>query len=127
MLGLIFRDNRGRSEQIEFVIEANLDLVLLDTAVSNESNAGKATANASPLKRVLLTRPQSVKRYSARTDQLLVMAYWMPPPTVQPTRVVEKLLVPPKAPKGTPAGDTKAGPKMEKSVLNPPKATPPVP
>ena len=37
MLGLIFRDNRGRSEQIEFVIESDLDLVLPDVAVSNEA------------------------------------------------------------------------------------------
>jgi hypothetical protein len=36
-LGLIFRDDRGRSEQIEFVIESDLDLVLLDVAVSNEA------------------------------------------------------------------------------------------
>jgi hypothetical protein len=37
----------------------------------------------------------------------------MPPPAVQPTRVVEDSLEP------------KRG--IEKSVLNPPKATPPVP
>ena len=37
--GSIFRDNRGRSEQIEFVIESDLDLVLLDVAVSNEAKA----------------------------------------------------------------------------------------
>jgi len=38
-LGLIFRDDRGRSEQIEFVIDSGLDLVLLDVAVSNEANS----------------------------------------------------------------------------------------
>ena len=38
-LGLIFRHDRGRSEQIEFVIESDLNLVLLDVAVSNEAKA----------------------------------------------------------------------------------------
>jgi hypothetical protein len=35
--------------------------------------------------------PKSEKRYSPNTHQLLVMAYWRPPPAVQPVRVVEKL------------------------------------
>ena len=39
---------------------------------------------------VWLILPKSVKRYSARTDQLSVTAYWRPPPTVHPTRVVER-------------------------------------
>src|ERR1700730_4370104 len=73
----------------------------------------------SPAKSPLLIVPKSVKRYSALIDQLLVMAYSIPPPTVQPTRVFERLV---DAKKGTAA----FGAAIEKLVLKPPNATPPV-
>ena len=112
----IFGDDRSRTSHVELIAEAGLDLILRYLTVPVEDRAHGQRCAEEPI----VDAAEIRIAVFGKIHQLLVTAYWRPPPTVQPTRVFEKLL---EAKIGTPAGVV---PASDQSVLKPPKATPPV-